>query len=147
MSTDNKTKELSMMDCTHAFAVPGESNIIDTINPFTNKSWINNESLDEIRLRYPAAEIVEIVQWQADKARRQDTPIIWDETTQEQYDEMLCVLPPAFWERGLFLVGEPSDHHATTGRARFQAYRSLHGKYLAASRPMTIGEARAIIAA
>lgn len=76
MSTDNKTKELSMMDCTHAFAVPGESNII------------------------------ELITWMAEKARQQDTP----------------------------------------GRARFAAYRSLHGKYLAASRPMTISEARAIIA-
>ena len=35
MSTDNKTKELSMMDCTHAFAEPGAGHIVDVINPFT----------------------------------------------------------------------------------------------------------------
>jgi hypothetical protein len=35
----------------------------------------------------------------------------WKECSEERFNEMLGVLPPAFWlDRG-FLVGEPLDHH------------------------------------
>jgi hypothetical protein len=42
---------------------------------------------------------------------------LWQETTEEIYDEMLCVLPPAFQSNGAFLVGEPVTHRncAITG--------------------------------
>ena len=46
------------MNYTHAFAVPGEDSIIDCINPNTGNSCINGETLEQIRLRYPKAEIV-----------------------------------------------------------------------------------------
>lgn len=40
--------------------------------------------------------------------------------TEEEYDEMLGVIYPVYWEGGLFLVGEPYDHKH--GIARYAAY-------------------------
>lgn len=37
-------------------------------------------------------------------------PVTWIEVTEERYDEMLGVLPPALMIGDGFLVGEPSDH-------------------------------------
>ena len=34
----------------------------------------------------------------------------WDEVSREQHDEALCVLPPAAWYKGCFLMGEPMSH-------------------------------------
>ena len=45
----------------------------------------------------------------------------WIETTEERYDEMLGVLPPAYWSSIGFLVGEPMDHNAN-GQPRFSAF-------------------------
>jgi hypothetical protein len=56
---------------------------------------------------------------------------------------MLNVLPPAAWIGGAFMVGEPTDHCAETGRPRFQAYRERGMQFEVASRPMTIAEFRA----
>lgn len=41
---------------------------------------------------------------------------MWKECTEERYDEMLCVLPPALWLAKGFLVGEPFDHRTCTVR-------------------------------
>jgi hypothetical protein len=135
----------NLKDCTQAFAEPGADSMIDLIDPTTGRSICCNENLEQIRLRYPTAEIVEVAHFLVQKAHRQDTPIEWTEVTEDQYEDMLNVLPPAFWERGLFLVGEPSDHHAISGRPRFAAYRQAGGKYFTASRPMMVGECRAFL--
>lgn len=135
-----------MMDCTTAFAVPGSSSIIDCIHPVTGRSWINGESLEQIRLRYPGAEIVNIADFCAAKAQRQDSPIQWSEVTADDYEEMLCVLPPAAMMGGGFLVGEPCDHHATSGQPRYRAYIKRAGQYLVASRPMTVKEFKSVYA-
>jgi hypothetical protein len=64
---------------------------------------------------------------------------------------MLGILPPAFWEFGLFLVGEPYDHDCATGAPRFTAYWErrrtsvYYVRYSVASRPITIAEAQAIV--
>lgn len=133
-----------------AFAVPGESSLIDVINPATGKSWIEGETLEQIRLRYPTAEIVNVSEWCAAKAARQDEPVTWAETTEEHFFEMLECLPPAYQtggeKGGAFLVGEPWDHHATTGRPRFAAYREIGDKFLKASRPMTVKEFKELLA-
>lgn len=133
----------NMMDCEMAFAVPGEDSLIDCINPDTGRSWINDETLEQIRLRYPLAEVMKIDDFCAAKAAKQDSPVEWSETTAENYNDMLEVLPPALWERGGFLVGEPWDHHATNGQPRFAAFVQRGGKYYEASRPMTRAEFKA----
>lgn len=132
-------------ECTMAFAEPGAHNLIDLINPITNRSAINGESLEEIRKRYPTAEIVNVEEWCKAKAARQDTPIEWHDTTKEKYWEMLEVLPPAFMQGNYFLVGEPCDHHAITGRSRYQAFGQIGERYIVASRPMTVLELKALL--
>lgn len=127
-----------------AFAVPGENSLIDCINPNTGLSWIERENLDQVRKRYPKAEIVNIDDWCQQKAARQDTPITWSEVTEDRYMEMLEVLPPAIMTRAGFLVGEPWDHHATTGQPRYAAFMAKMGKYYEASRPMTIKEFKSL---
>jgi hypothetical protein len=134
-------------DCTHVFAVPGSRICIDFVHPNTGASIINGESLDQIRERYPDAVIVSYDEWSATRAAEQDTPIDWTDTTAERYDEMLGCVPPAFWRAGLFLVGEPMDHHALSGAPRFSAFRQIGSRYFESSRPITIREAKSILSA
>lgn len=132
---------------THCFAVPGVT-IIDEIHPETGRSWIYGKTLEEVRQEYPEAQAMTIDDYCQSKAAIQDTPVVWVETTQERYDEMLNVLPPIDWNARGFLVGEPYDHHATSGKPRFTAYihRTTSGegwretRYFESSRPMTRAE-------
>ena len=132
---------------TEAYARPGEDSIIDVIDPHTGLTWIQLETADQVRARYPTAERINIAEWAADKAAKQDSPITWLPTTKALYFEMLEILPPALWIGGAFLVGEPVDHHATSGQPRFEAYweRGLSSStrtYHVASRPMMRTELR-----
>lgn len=137
---------MNILECETAFAVPGEDSLIDCINPATGRSCIENETLDQIRLRYPLAEVVNIEVHCAAKAQRQDVPITWEEVTREKYEEMLNVLPPTDYNRTYtaFLVGEPWDHHATSGHPRYAAFEISDGRYWESNRPMTRKEFRAI---
>lgn len=140
-------KVLSTSDSTHAFAVPGASNFIDCIHPVTGLSWWDGHNLEEIQARYPGAQIVEISQWCKELGARQDSPVEWSETTEEQYWEMLEAVPPACMLAGSFLVGEPWDHHAVSGLPRFHAYLKRGNEYLASNRPLTIPEFKSIVTA
>lgn len=68
----------------------------------------------------------------------------WKQTTEERYDEMLGVLPPALWLGHGFLVGEPFDHDRM-GRPRFAAFVYIDGKFYENSDPMTAQEFRACL--
>lgn len=133
-------------DCKYCFTVRGADSMIDLVHPVTGKTVIYGRTLEECRQEkgYEAAELMTVDDFCRDKADRQDEPVIWEETTEERFFEMLECLPPAYQtggERGgAFLVGEPWDHHAATGRPRFAAYREIGDKFLVASRPMTVQE-------
>jgi hypothetical protein len=146
MSVDKKIiehvetqKQISMMDCTYCFAVRGANSMIDVVHPITGKTFIYGRTLEECRQEkgYENAELMLIDDFCRDKAARQDTKIEWIETTEEKYIKMLEVLPPAMWVKTWFLVGEPYDHHATTGQPRFSAFREVNGKFEHANRPIT----------
>ena len=132
------------------FAVPGGNSMIDVISPETGLSQVKGETLEQISVRYPGAQIMRIDDWCKSRAVAQDTPVVWIECTEERYYEMLEVLPPAFQSSRGFLVGEAMDHHAVTGRPRFSAFteRTTKGdgwsetRYFEASRPMTVTEFR-----
>jgi len=66
----------------------------------------------------------------------------WIKTTEERFDEMLGVLPPAMWLAHGFLVGEPWDHDRQ-GRPRFAAFVQVDGVYYESAGPMTGPEFRA----
>jgi hypothetical protein len=141
MTTVQKIEKLlTMRDCDMCYAVPGEHNIIDVINPETGLSWYNGKNLEQIQARYPGAVIMSVDDWSKSVAADQDAPVTWGETTEDRYYEMLEALPPAYMGNLGFLVGEPWDHHVITGQPRFAAYRCIKGKFLESSRPMTIKE-------
>lgn len=120
------------------FAIRGVT-MIDLINPATGLTAIYSKTLEECRAEkgYEHAERMTIDEFCQSKAATQDTPIIWEPVTEEHYYEMLEVLPPAAYLPHGFLVGEPWDHHALTGRPRYQAFIGDKGGYFASSRPMT----------
>lgn len=47
-----------------------------------------------------------------------------EETNEETWNFFLEVLPPAYWENGLYLVGEPYDHDEE-GKPRYDAYQKI----------------------
>ena len=118
------------------------STCIDLIGT-DNRTECFGRTLDEVRREYPGAEIMPLETFCRRKAALQRTPITWTKTTRKRYVEMLEVLPPAEWQQGGFLVGEPFDHDALTGRPRYQAFRK-RGPYAyeVASRPLTVAEFR-----
>ena len=129
-----------------AFAVPGSDSVLDMVHPDTGRSMVYGKTLEQIRAENPGAEVVNFFAWMAAKAERQHTPVVWSECPEARYHEMLEVLPPAFWQGGLFLVGEPWDHDAGTGQPRYAAFWKRGGVYLTADRPMTCREAAAALA-
>ena len=130
---------ITASDCTHCFAVPGGQNMIDLVHPMTGRTVIYGRTLKDVREQpgYEKAELMLVDDFLRDKAARQDTPILWQETTEEKFHEMLEVLPPAIMENGGFLVGEPWDHHALTAAPRYAAYKQVGDRYYTANRPMT----------
>lgn len=124
----------------YVFAVPGGDSIIDLVIPETMLTMHFSNSLDEVRKKNPGAVLMTLDAYCEAKAARQDSAVTWSEVSEEKYFDMLEVLPPAFQRGGAFLVGEPQDHHAGTGRPRFDAFKMIGKKYFAASRPMTIQE-------
>ena len=77
------------------FFVPGKPGIIDEINLATGRSYIEKESLEEIRQRYPGAEIGDL----AACARCSEEMFLTEPVaiTADKYHEMLNVLPPQRW--------------------------------------------------
>ncbi len=133
-------------DFTECYAVPNSGSIIDGINPATGLTFVCGETAEQITARYPDAVRMNMDDWMAAKAARQQTPISWLPTTAEQYEDMLGVLPPIDWNRGAFLVGEADDHCCTTGRPRYRAYRQVNDAYFVSSRPLTRAELKAVVA-
>lgn len=66
-------------------------------------------------------------------------PHAWVPTTQEMFDEMLCVLPPRAQGGGAFLVGE-ANHHNANGKAVYACFKQVGNEYEA--RYMTVAEFR-----
>lgn len=119
------------------FAVPGEGNIVDSVDPKTRRGHYSGENLAEIRVRYPGAVLMPLAEWMSAKSAQQDTPGVWSPIEEDRFQEMLNVLPPAAWHNGAFLVGEASDHHAASGQPRFTCCREKGGEFAEYSRPMT----------
>jgi hypothetical protein len=129
---------------TDCFAVPGDDTLVDMIHPLTGRSVCYGKTLDDVRHEYPNAEVMTYDAWSLAKAERQNVPVLWEDTTEQHYNYMFEVLPPAVYGSRGFLVGEPWDHEARTGSPRFQAFRIIGRHYVVSSRPMTIAEFRAL---
>jgi hypothetical protein len=127
------------------FAVRGMT-IIDLIHPVTGRSAVYGKTLEDCQREYPGAERMTIEEFCRDKAARQDTPVEWEPITEERYNYYHECLPPAAGGYSRFLVGEPIDHHAETGKPRYQACRVRDGQYEASNRPLTIAEFKSEVA-
>lgn len=136
---------ITTADCKTGFATATQ--LVDLIHPQTGRSLHRNQTLDEIRVRYPGAEVISVEAFCAAKGARQDEPIEWQEITEEKYWDMLEAVPPAAMIGGHFLMGEPMDHHAVSGLSRYSAIIMRDGKYFTSSRPVTLPEFRAILEA
>ncbi len=68
--------------------------------------------------------------------------VTWNQVSEDRYDEMLGVLPPAIMTGLGFLVGEPQDHSKcpVTGKfgALFSAFANVDDEFFEASEPMTV---------
>lgn len=126
------------------FCVPGEWSIIDMVRA-DGRSHIQGETLEQVRQRYPGAIVKPIDEFCAEKAKAQDTPIEWTETTEDRFENMLGCVPPALMLGGGFLVGEAFDHHAGSGRPRYSAFVQRGDKFFASSRPLTVAEFREVM--
>lgn len=137
---------LTLDDCKRCVANKQDGgSMIDLINPETGRTLYSRQTVEEIRERYPNAEEMgfdEYCDWKS--AEQAAIPIEWKETTEDDYDDMLCALPPAYRYGGLFLVGEPTTHCAATGQPRFSAYRKNGDLFEYCSKPLTIAEAKEI---
>lgn len=109
-----------MKEFTHVF-VQGQMTCIDIVNPATGRSAINGETLEQVRIRYPGAEIAEVHSWSDAKEKALCSEPV--ETTEERFMEMLEVLPPQRWQRGKgcesFEMCEHTSGRVTTIFCRF----------------------------
>jgi hypothetical protein len=133
-----------MRDNSRCFASKAKKTIIDILRS-DGKTMCFGSTHDEIRQRYPDAEemtVDDFCDWMAEQQR---TPITWISTTEDRFNEMLEVLPPADQMNGFaaFLVGEPIDHDAGNGEPRYEGYRRDGGKWFVSSRPITRKEFQA----
>ena len=135
-------REISINDCPDCIAVPGQNHAIDIMHPVTGRTIYGNKTVEEVQAENPGAEVMTLDELCRQVAERQHTPITWEESTEEDYDYGLNVLPPAIWIKGGFMVGEPYDHDASNGKPRFQAFRQRGDIYEKATRPMTREEFR-----
>jgi len=135
------------MDYREVYAVPGSHTIVDAIHPETGLTQAFGQTEAEVIARVPGAVRMTWETFQASQIARQQTPITWQATTEDVYNERLDVLPPIMLGSGAFLVSEPCDHCHATGRPRYEAYWHRGAAYLVSSRPMTIPELRAIVQA
>lgn len=148
MSSERTTSEpVPLAEVTHAFVKPGDyGSIIDGVHPVTGRSCCFDQTLEQVRERYPEAIVMLLDDWRAEKIKLQETPIQWIPCSERRYREMLEVLPPIGWDWLGFLVGEPSDHSARTGKPRYQAFvvrgSESYKHYYASSRPLTVAEWR-----
>lgn len=127
------------VDTRRCFAVRGET-CIDLIGE-NGLTVCYGRTLEEVRFEYPDAEEMSLDEFCQSKAAKQDTPWLWEDSTEAVYEDMLGVLPPAAMAFGAFLVGEPYDHHATTGQPRFSGFmRDGGGKFFETSRPIRFEE-------
>jgi len=75
-------------------------------------------------------------------------PVYFKPCTEDRYNEMLNMMPPAVFTSSGFMVGEAWTHREceinNTVLPAFAAFVRLHGQHYESTGPMTIPEFRAI---
>ncbi len=86
------------MNSTHCFAQMSSLSAIDEVHPVTGLSVLRGETLEQVRVRYPGAEIMDWDTFIARKEAALATPPL--EVDEERWTYALEVLPPARWHNG-----------------------------------------------
>lgn len=148
MQTPRKVAALveSQQQQERCIASKAQGTIIDMLR-HDGRTACFGQTLEEVRARpgYEDAEVMPLSEWKTWKAERQDAPIKWDPVSEEHYTDALEALPPIDWGSRGFLLGEPSDHHALSGRPRFRAFLRTPDGLFISSRPITRHEWRNIL--
>lgn len=111
--------------------------IIDTVRP-DGRSSVYGHTLDEVRERYPSAELMTWDEWQNRAiVAQQAVALDLRPIDAEAYDDALNVLPPMDWRAGAFLVPEAVDHDMATGAPRYDGYIYRAGHHYVTTRPVT----------
>lgn len=118
--------------------------IIDTIDPVTGKSSICQKSLEQLKTEYPNVQRSTVGRFCRTKGKLQRKKVEWRIVSTDDYYTAWEEFPPFICGRGYFLHGEPVDHYADTGEARYMAFRAVYGKHERSSRPMSIREFKKI---
>jgi hypothetical protein len=121
------------------YASRSRKTIIDTIRS-DGLTTCYGKTYGQVLKEYPDAYRTSVKDFCCWKGVQQRTPITWSETTEEIFDNMLNVLPPEIMLTNGFLVGEPYDHEADTGKPRFDGFKRIGDKFYSSSRPMTKDE-------
>lgn len=76
-------------------------------------------------------DLKELNTWYKEQEKNLNDKIRMKKVSAEHYDEMLCVLPPAFWNGTTFQVGEPYDHVVLNGKELpvYATYTKKDGKH------------------
>jgi len=128
------------MKTNYCFADINDSCIDDLVNMETKTGVYSKKSISELQKENPKAKVMKISEWSQIRHDRQNTPVQWLESTEEDYDYALGCLPPIAYNGSGFLVGEPYDHDPLTGSPRFRAHIMQNDKFFKSDRPITIEE-------
>ena len=126
------------MKTDYCFANINDHCIDDLINMETKTGVYSKKSIPELQKDNPTAKVMKISEWSQIRHNRQNTPVQWVASTAANYDYALGCLPPIAYNGSGFLIGEPYDHDALTGKPRFTAHIMRGDKFFKSDRPMTI---------
>ena len=96
--------------------------------------------VDKVLAENPSYKLVEYDEYVAAASAEQDQPIVWSPLSEEDYYKKMDCLPPAVTRSYGFLLGEPQDHYAATGKPRFAAFLKLGHRFCRSSRPLRVEE-------
>lgn len=100
--------------------------------------------VEKVLAENPDYRLVSYDEFVAAASAEQDQPVSWSPVSEDDYYEKMDCLPPAVARSYGFLLGEPQDHHAATGKPRFAAFLKLGigetTRFLRSSRPLQVAE-------
>ena len=88
---------MNISDLKNAIVEPGDLSIIDLLMPDGITGAYSHETLDQLRVRYPRAEVVDFDTWMMTKESALLTEPV--EISQKHFENALNVLPPVRWNR------------------------------------------------
>lgn len=135
MTTETETEDKKEF-YEYCFADLSRPIIIDFYNPHTKRGHFGS-SEENIKERYPGAKLMKVSDFRKEADKKQSPPIQWIQTTQEKFNYAFEVVPPAYYRKNSFLLGEPIDHRCLTGEPRYEGFIQTKDGFFVTNRPVT----------